>query len=112
MKEGDIVLTALPQADGRLKNRPALLLRKLPPFDDALVCGVSTQLRQQVADFDELIVFGDQDFASSGLISDSLIRLGFLAVIPRNKIVGTIGSVSVDRHSRLLRNLCAFLVSK
>lgn len=32
MKEGDVVLTPLSQADGSIKNRPALLLRELPPL--------------------------------------------------------------------------------
>ncbi len=34
MTEADIILTPLPQADGVVKNRPALLLRELPPFGD------------------------------------------------------------------------------
>lgn len=55
MKAGNIVLTTIPQADGRPKNRPALLLCTMPPFGDALVCGISTQLRQEVAGFDEMI---------------------------------------------------------
>ncbi|MBE2202264.1 MAG: type II toxin-antitoxin system PemK/MazF family toxin [Anaerolinea sp.] len=53
MKQGDIVLTPLPQANGQVKNRPALFLRVMPPFNDALVCGISTQLRQQLPNFDE-----------------------------------------------------------
>ena len=52
--EGDIALASLPQADGLIKQRPALLLRQMPPFGDWLVCGISTQLRQQVADLDEV----------------------------------------------------------
>lgn len=45
MKEGDVVLTPLPQADGMIKNRPAIILREMPPYRDFLVCGVSTQLK-------------------------------------------------------------------
>lgn len=52
MKEGDVVLTPVPQANGLLKNRPALILREMPRFRDMLVCGVSTQLHQQVHGFD------------------------------------------------------------
>ena len=44
MKEGDVVLTPIPQADGMIKNRPAIILREMPPYKDFLVCGVSTQL--------------------------------------------------------------------
>lgn len=110
MKEGDIVLTPMPQADGKVKNRPAIYLREMPPFRDALVCGVSTQTHQLAPDFDELITSQDSDFAASGLVSDSLIRLGFLAVLPRRNIIGSIGSISPERHKRLLRRLSEYLV--
>jgi mRNA interferase MazF len=30
MNEGDVVLTPLPQADGQVKNRPAVVLRAMP----------------------------------------------------------------------------------
>lgn len=55
MKEGDVVIVALPQADGTSKNRPAIILRGMPPFQDMLVCGVSTQLNQEVKDFDRIL---------------------------------------------------------
>lgn len=110
MKESDIVLTPLPQADGQMKNRPALLLREMPPFGDFLVCGVSTQLRQALPEFDEIISRTDEDFADSGLLADSVIRLGFLAVLPRRRIVGSIGAIASERHARLLRNLSRHLV--
>ena len=110
MKEGDVVIVPLPQADGSVKNRPAIILREMPPFRDVLICGVSTQLRQAVKDFDEIIYQSDTDFGSSGLREDSLIRLGFLAVVPRSKIVGAIGSISQERHKRLLQRLSAYLV--
>jgi len=67
MKEGDVVLTPIPQADSKVKNRPAIILREMPPYRDLLVCGVSTQLHQQVKDFDEIISPADADFVSSGL---------------------------------------------
>jgi mRNA interferase MazF len=110
MTEGDVVLTPVPQADGAIKNRPAVFLREMPPFNDLLVCGISTQLRQEVEDFDDVISSGDPDFASSGLIQDSLIRLGFLAVLPQNRVAGKIGSISSKRHRRLLERLSAYLL--
>lgn len=110
MKEGDVILTPIPQADGTLKNRPAVCLREMPRYRDMLVCGVSTQLHQRVDSFDEVIDSGDSDFASSGLLSDSLIRLGFLAVLPRKSIAGSIGSISTERHTRLLKSLSTYLI--
>ena len=83
MKEGDVVLTPIPQADGVIKNRPAIILREMPPYRDFLVCGVSTQLDKEVKGFDEVIDVTDEDFKSTGLRMTSLVRLGFLAVLPR-----------------------------
>lgn len=105
MNEGDVVLTPVPQADGVHKNRPAIFLREMPPYEDALVCGVSTQLHQEVKGFDEIIQTADSDFTATGLRSASLIRLGFLAVIPRHAIIGSIGKISPERHKRLLKRL-------
>jgi mRNA interferase MazF len=110
MKEGDVVIVPLPQADGVVKNRPAVVLREMPPFQDPLVCGVSTQLRQATKDFDDVVSSSDADFHSSGLKHESLIRLGFLVVIPRTQIAGSIGSISSERHTRLLQRLSKYLL--
>lgn len=74
MQEANVVLTPLPQADGTIKNRPVILLRELLPYRDFLVCGISTQLHQQVPGFDDIISPSDPDFSASGLRSQSLIR--------------------------------------
>jgi len=111
MTEEDIILTPLPQADGIVKNRPALLLRELPPFGDFLACGVSTQIHQAVPEFDEVITKADPDFAASGLVADSVVRLGFLTVLDRQRILGSIGQIATHRHARLLRNLGRHLVA-
>ena len=110
MKQGDIILTPVPQADGKLKSRPAVILRKMPYYDDLLVCGISTQLHQYVKGFDEIISPADEDFKSSGLLSESLIRLGFLAVLPPGRILGSIGAISRERHKRLLKTLSDYLI--
>ena len=110
MQEGDVVIVAMPQADGMVKDRPAIILREMPPFRDMLVCGVSTQLRLAVKQFDEVISPADADFVGSGLNAESLIRLGFLIVIPRREIVGSIGSISSERHNRLLQRLSDYLI--
>ncbi len=44
MREGDVILAPVPQANGGLKHRPAIILREMPPFRDWLVCGVSSQM--------------------------------------------------------------------
>jgi mRNA interferase MazF len=110
MNEGDVILTPMPQADGNVKNRPAVMLREMPLYGDMLVCGVSTQLHHYVEDFDEVIAPTDADFTSSGLVTTSLIRLGFLALLPRHTIVGAIGSIAPERHRRLLEALSNYLL--
>lgn len=105
MKPGQIIVTPLPQADGLVKPRPVLVLQELKPFDDLLVCGISTQLRHFVPNFDEIIGKNDADFPDSGLREDSLIRLGFLTTIPRSKVNGYVGRVSETRLRRLVSQL-------
>jgi len=112
MKEGNVVIVAMPQADGSVKNRPTIVLREMPPFQDMLVCGVSSQLHQEVKDFDQIISPTDSDFAASSLVGKSLIRLGFLTVVPQSQIVGVIGSISSIRHQRLLEKLSNYLTRK
>jgi mRNA interferase MazF len=112
MNESDVVLTPIPQADGQIKNRPAVILRKLPPYEDFLVCGVSTQLQQYIPNFDEFLSCQELDFAASGLMKDSIIRLGFLAVLPQSAVRGSIGSISIERHRRMLQRLSQYLVEE
>jgi mRNA interferase MazF len=81
----------------------------MPPHDDLLVCGVSTQLHHEVSGFDEIVGEGDTDFPAIGLKAASLIRLGFLGVLPADSFVGAIGSISVERHRRLLGRLAKHL---
>jgi mRNA interferase MazF len=111
MRAGDLALTPIPQADGIVKNRPVVLLREMPPYRDFLVCGVSTQLQQRVNDFDEVIAPTDVDFKASGLQKESLIRLGFLTVLPRNAIFGSIGAIAQERHRKLLMALNKYLAN-
>ncbi|MFN9052457.1 MAG: hypothetical protein ACK6DE_19960 [Pseudanabaena sp.] len=51
MQESKIILTPISQANGAIKNLPALVLRKMPKYQALLVCGVSTQLKQYIPNF-------------------------------------------------------------
>lgn len=107
-----MALTPLPQADGHMKNRPCIALRQMPGFGDWLVCGVSTQLHQEVPGFDDPILADAADFGTSGLKAPSLIRLGFLAVLPEDRLLGAIGTLARDRHRRLLQRLSVYLMQE
>ena len=110
MREGNIILTAITQADGILKNRPALVLREMPKYGDLLICGISTQVRQYIPNFDEIIRIEDPDFETSGLVRESLVRLAFLAIVKQTAVIGSIGSISNERHQKLLSNLSTYLI--
>ncbi len=66
---GQIVLFQFPQTDllpG--KWRPALIVQPLPgPFDDWVLCMITTQLDHEVEGFDEIVAVDDVTFAGTGL---------------------------------------------
>ena len=111
MKAGDIILYSLPQADGKAKLRPVLLLKKMPRYNDWLVCGISSQLHQFIPDFDLLIDTTHHDFKKSGLKKSGIIRLSFLSVIPSEEIAGVIGELSSEVVGALQKNLSNYLIS-
>jgi mRNA interferase MazF len=111
MREGDVVIAQLQQADQKRKNRPAVILRTLPSYNDLLLCGISSRLQPCISDFDEMISPSDTDFSSSGLLTTSIVRLGFLSVLTKRSVVGSIGSIAPERHRRLLRNLGDYLTA-
>ena len=112
MKEvGQVVAFRFPQTDleeGKL--RPALLLAKLPgEYDDWLTCMISSQIHHYVEGFDELVQQGDQDFSESGLKMTSVIRVGRLAVVSGEVLLGAIGQVSAERLGRIKQHLSDWL---
>ncbi|MFQ3582759.1 MAG: type II toxin-antitoxin system PemK/MazF family toxin [Chloracidobacterium sp.] len=93
--------------------RPALLLGKLPgEYDDWLICMISSQTRQYIAGFDEIVKDGDQDFEPSGLKVASVIRVGRLAVVSGEILLGAIGEISPERLKRVQQNLANWLSQK
>ena len=111
MTPGQVVLLRLPQPDtfaGKL--RPTLVLADLPgPFGDVLVCGISSQLHQELPSWDERITPGDPDFPTSGLKVPSLIRLNWLASVSPTTRAGTLGSIAPERLAHLRTRLVAHL---
>src|SRR5438874_316292 len=100
----------VPPAAGAAKLRPALVLSVLPGrYGDLLVCGISTQLWQEVSGWDELIRPGDADFSSSGLHRASVIRLGFLYAAAPGQVRGLLGQIETARLERLQTRLADHL---
>ena len=107
MTPGDVILIPLTQLGGATaKLRPALLLADLPgPYQNLLLCGISTQLQYLQANWDELVQSGDADFPSSGLHRPSVIRLSYLYAADPAEIAGVIGDVDPSRLHRLRQRM-------
>ncbi len=110
---GQIVLFRFPQTDlEQGKLRPALLLGKLPgEYDDWLICMISSQIRHYVPGFDEVVQETDTDFAESGLKLTSVIRIGRLAVVEGEILLGAIGQIASERLQRIKSRLAEWLTS-
>jgi mRNA interferase MazF len=110
---GQIVLFRFPQTDleeGKL--RPALLLGRLPgEYDDWLICMISSQIRHYVPRFDEMVQETDTDFAESGLKLTSVIRVGRLAVVEGEILLGAIGQIASERLQRIKSRLAEWLTN-
>lgn len=111
---GQVVVFRFPQTDledGKL--RPALMLGKLPgEYDDWLICMISSQTRQYISGFDEIVDDSDEDFEQSGLKVTSVIRVGRLAVVSGEILLGAIGEISSVRLKRVKTHLSNWLSEK
>ena len=109
--EGQVVLFRFPQTDqteGSL--RPALVLRQLPgQYNDWLICMISSQLHQTIADFDEVITSKDSDFKQSGLKLSSVIRISRLAVVEGSILLGKLGQIDDHRLSFIKQRLANWI---
>jgi len=109
-KEGDIILVSVKSShDQSIKLRPAVCLREMPPnYQEFLVCGLTTDISLYLESFDEKVT--PQDDSLKNLRGESVIRLGFLDRVQTRTVPGSIGSISVKRHKRLLQRLSNYLV--
>jgi hypothetical protein len=73
---------------------------------------VSSQTRQYIDGFDEIVRENDNDFGESGLKVTSVIRVGRLAVVSGDILIGAIGQVSNERLSKVKKHLSDWLAEK
>ncbi|MBU4458947.1 MAG: type II toxin-antitoxin system PemK/MazF family toxin [Verrucomicrobia bacterium] len=111
IQAGQVVLFAFPQTDQPAgKMRPALVIRRCPgSHDDWLICMISSQLRHEVAGFDECIRPTDSDFARTGLKLASVIRATRLAVVATDALQGKIGTLADERLSRIRQHIADWI---
>jgi len=70
---------------------------------------ISSQTWQYIAGFDEMIRKGDNDFERSGLKVDSVVRVGRLAVVTGQVLLGAIGEISDERLRRIKKRLSEWI---
>lgn len=73
---------------------------------------VSSQIRQYTNNFDEILGQQDSDYNASGLKMPSVIRVGRLAVVEAEILLGTIGEINPTRLKRIKERLAQWLCSK
>jgi len=79
------------------------------PYEDWLICMISSQVHQQIEGFDELIEEDGEGFARSGLKTSSVVRIGRLAVVGGRMLEGRIGTISPERTQRIRRKLAEWI---
>ncbi|MFH1352189.1 MAG: hypothetical protein ABIH68_01285 [bacterium] len=62
---------------------------------------ISSQISQQIPEFDEVINQNEPDFGSSGLKNSSVVRISRLAVVNHNFLCGAIGEITSERLQRI-----------
>lgn len=108
---GQIAVLRFPLTDlTQGKSRPVLLLAPVPgPYEDWLIAMISTQLQHAVKGFDEILDPNEADFQQSGLKLPSVIRVGRLAVVGADVLLGAIGEVNSDRLHRIRENIATWV---
>jgi mRNA interferase MazF len=108
---GQVAILRFPHADLALgKPRPVLLIAPVPgPYEDWLVCMISTQLQQAVEQFDEVVSQDQPDFSLSGLKAPSVIRIARLAVVTADSLVGAVGEIGPDRFQKIQHKIADWI---
>lgn len=109
LKEGEVIITSIPQSNGKIKYRPAVVIARIPPKEDYLICGISTRLYSYDKEWDDIITVNDDDFDSSGLTEECIIRLEFHRLISEKEKNETIGFISEERRKRIFKKLSDYL---
>ncbi len=113
MVPGDVILTRLPAAPGRLGGiRPALVVGEMPGyFPSILICGISSKVARSDPEWDVTIQGDDPSFATSGLRTASVVRPFWLATLPLDAPVAMIGRVDRDLVMAVRRRIVTALES-
>jgi mRNA interferase MazF len=111
MKPGDVVLVRFPQTDMQAgKLRPALVLAIAPGrHADVLLAMITSRLYQAASRLDEVLETTDEDFATTGLKTHSVIRLSRLSTVEMSIINALLGEISPKRLHDVRKRVIGWL---
>jgi len=101
--QGDVVLPPFPFADlSGSKVRPAVIISADPQGPELVVAFItSVMMNRSPRGADVELRQGDQEFATTGLKTDSLLRLDKLVTISRSAILRRLGALGPMTRQRL-----------
>ena len=106
MREADVALTPMPQADGQTKARPVVLLKQMPPFVRLVGLRHQFTTSSEAAGFDGIIKLADTDFRRSGLRLLHSSALDSSRFFPMNASSEFSDPFPRSGHERILQRLC------
>jgi mRNA interferase MazF len=104
MIKNKIVLVPFPFEDfTRSKVRPALCLSNpIGKYDHVVIAFISSQVPDEVLDTDIVVKKDTAEFAFTGLLVDSVIRIHKLVSIPHSLIKRELGAINVYLQREVL----------
>ena len=109
MEVGTVVKAVFPQADRQIKVRPAVIIKFVPPYNDCMICAVSTQTGLLIPELNIMLDKNSYEFTTSGLLRESIIRVGMVATVPDTLLLGAIGKISQATCEKIIFQLKKFL---
>jgi mRNA interferase MazF len=102
LNKGDIVLVQFPFSDlSQTKLRPALVLAASMNIDEITLCFISSQKVKSLNSNEFSIVKSDDDFAQTGLKTDSKIRVTRIITLESKLILRKLGKLSKKQTDKL-----------
>lgn len=106
---GDILLVPFPFTDlSQLKTRPAVVISSASfhtRMSDLILVAISSRTSSVDSTFDLLIPSSHPLFAATGLRTSSVIKVGKIVTLAREKIYHRLGNLPIDLMTRLEQRL-------
>ena len=102
LNKGDIVLVQFPFSDlSQTKLRPALVLAVNASLNEITLCFISSQQVKSLSPGEFAIAKSDQEFAGTGLKTDSKVRVTRVITLERTLVIRKIGKLGTRQTGKL-----------